>query len=106
MKQAEIRIHDQRAGVLQEKAKDEYMFLYDTSYDGPAISLTMPLQSAPYVFTSFPPFFDGLLPEGSQLDGLLRIRKIDKYDYFEQLIATGADMIGAVTAQRLHDEDE
>jgi serine/threonine-protein kinase HipA len=52
-------------------------------------------------FNSFPPFFDGLLPEGIQLDGLLRFKKIDKYDYFSQLIAAGADLVGAVSVEEM-----
>jgi serine/threonine-protein kinase HipA len=29
---------------------------------------------------------------------LLKLNKIDKHDYFSQLIAVGGDMVGAVTA--------
>jgi serine/threonine-protein kinase HipA len=37
------------------------------------------------------------------LEGLLRIVKIDK-DYFSQLIATGNDLVGAVTVKLMEDE--
>ncbi len=47
----------------------------------------------------FPPFFDGLLPEGILLEGLLKQRKIDKYDYFSQIVAVGNDLVGAVTVR-------
>ena len=57
----------------------------------------MPISEEKYEFLSFPPFFDGLLPEGMMLEGLLRQLKIDKNDYFSQLIAVGNDMVGAVT---------
>ena len=33
------------------------------------------------------------------LEGLLRQRKIDRLDYFAQLIAVGGEMVGAVTVQ-------
>jgi len=52
-----------------------------------------------YIFDRFPPFFDGLLPEGLLLEGLLRLRKIDKFDYLSQLMAVGSDLVGAVTVQ-------
>jgi len=61
----------------------------------------MPLELKEFHFTSFPPFFDGLLPEGIQLDGLLRIKKINKEDYFSQLIATGSDLVGAVSVEEI-----
>ncbi len=40
-----------------------------------------------------PPFFDGLLPEGAQLEGLLRLRKIDREKYHE-LVESRARRIG------------
>ena len=38
------------------------------------------------------------------LEGLLLIAKIDKKDYFSQLIATGNDLVGAVTVKSMEDE--
>jgi serine/threonine-protein kinase HipA len=38
------------------------------------------------------------------LEGLLRIGKIDKKDYFSQLIATGSDLVGSVTVKALENE--
>ena len=84
-----------------EEQPDRYVFQYHDAYNGPAISLTMPLRKEPYVFDEFPPFFEGLLPEGGQLMGLLSIRKIDQDDYFQQLVATGGDLVGAVTVAPL-----
>jgi serine/threonine-protein kinase HipA len=39
------------------------------------------------------------LPEGLLLEGLLRQRKIDKFEYLKQLIAVGNDLVGAVTVR-------
>jgi serine/threonine-protein kinase HipA len=50
-----------------------------------------------FTFAGFPPFFEGLLPEGEMLEGLLRQRKIDRSDLFSQLVAVGGDTVGAVT---------
>jgi serine/threonine-protein kinase HipA len=61
----------------------------------------MPVEEKEFVFDRFPPYFDGLLPEGFLLDGLLKQRKLDKYDYLGQLIAVGNDLVGAVTIQEI-----
>ncbi len=97
-------VHGNRAGVLTEVSPAEYYFEYDENYEGEAVSLTMPLNHKKYGYKSFPPFFEGLLPEGVMLEGLLRIAKIDKKDYFSQLLATGNDLVGAVTVKSMENE--
>jgi len=104
MRKAIILVHNKRAGVLSENTTGGYQFTYDENYDGEAVSLTMPVTNREYSFTKFPSFFEGLLPEGIMLEGLLKIAKIDKTDYFSQLIATGNDLVGAITVKELKDE--
>jgi serine/threonine-protein kinase HipA len=104
MRRAIVLVHGNRAGVLTEVSAAEYYFEYDENYEGEAVSLTMPLNHKKYDYQSFPPFFEGLLPEGVMLEGLLRIAKIDKKDYFSQLIATGNDLVGSVTVKLMGDE--
>ncbi|MBW4362017.1 HipA N-terminal domain-containing protein [Flavobacterium taihuense] len=104
MRKAIILVHDKKAGVLIEDTSGGYEFIYDDNYEGEAVSLTMPLTNKKYSFTKFPSFFEGLLPEGIMLEGLLKIGKIDKNDYFSQLIATGNDLVGAVTVKEWQDE--
>ena len=104
MRQAIILTHGKRAGILTEVATNDYNFEYDQNYTGEPVSLTMPTNHKKYSYKSFPPFFEGLLPEGVMLEGLLRIAKIDKNDYFSQLIATGNDLVGSVTVQLLENE--
>ena len=104
MRRAIILVHGKRAGVLTEVTSNEYHFEYDDNYEGDAVSLTMPTSHKKYEYKFFPPFFEGLLPEGVMLEGLLRIAKIDKNDYFSQLIATGNDLVGAVTVKLMEDE--
>lgn len=87
-------------GYLTETEKG-YDFQYLPDYSGSAISLTMPVTAEPYIFDEFPPFFDGLLPEGYQLESLLRRLKIDRTDSFSQLIAVGADLVGSVTVEEV-----
>ncbi len=104
MRKAVVFAHGKRAGILMEVSPKEYKFNYDDDYDGQPISLTMPVGQKEFSFSGFPPFFEGLLPEGIMLEGLLRISKIDQKDYFSQLMATGADLVGAVTVEPLEDE--
>ena len=104
MRKAIVLVHGKRAGVLTEFTSNDYNFEYDEDYDGDAVSLTMPTNHKKYGYKYFPPFFEGLLPEGVMLEGLLRIAKIDQKDYFSQLIATGNDLVGAVTVKLMEDE--
>ena len=100
MRRAKVKMHAVHAGWLVEKENSSYTFSYLENYHGPPISLTMPLSVRIFDFDKFPAFFDGLLPEGQQLGGLLKIGKIDKDDYFGQLVATGENLIGAVTVHK------
>jgi serine/threonine-protein kinase HipA len=100
MKRAKVFVHKNEAGFLEEIEKGRsYRFIYDPNYEGQPVSLTMPIHQKEFRYNRFPPFFDGLLPEGFQLEGLLKQKKIDKDDYFEQLLAVGADLVGAVSVQ-------
>lgn len=87
------------AGLLTEHDDGRYSFAYAPGYQGPPVSLTMPARSETYRFPGFPPFFDGLLPEGIMLDALLRRTKLDRDDNLGQLLVVGADLVGAVTVE-------
>ncbi len=102
MRKAKIFVRGIEAGTLTELIQGkEYVFEYLNEYDGPEISRTMPTNIKIYKFDKFPPFFDGLLPEGIQLEGLLKIGKIDKNDLLSQLIAVGEDLVGVVTVKEI-----
>jgi serine/threonine-protein kinase HipA len=102
MRKAKVFVKGVEAGTLTElKQGKEYVFEYIDGYDSLDVSRTMTKNSKVYKFDKFPPFFDGLLPEGTQLEGLLKIKKIDKNDYFSQLIAVGEDMVGVVTVKEI-----
>ena len=102
MRKAKVFVKGIEAGILTEiHLGKKYVFEYHNEYLGLPVSRTMPLKKKVYAFNGFPPFFDGLLPEGIQLDGLLKIKKIDKDDYFSQLIAVGDDLVGVVTIKEL-----
>lgn len=102
MRKAKVLVRNIEAGVLSEKEfGKEYVFEYLEEYQGFPVSLTMPVIGKKYLFDRFPPFFDGLLPEGYQLDGLLMQGNVDKNDLFSQLILVGNDMVGAVTVKEI-----
>ena len=97
MRRATVFVHGEPAGVLEEHGPASFVFRYLDSYVGAPVSLTMPISVREFPFEGFPPFFEGLLPEGEMLDGLLRQRKLDQGDLFGQLLAVGEDVVGAVT---------
>lgn len=99
MKQADIYVNNQLAGVLTQWHPTHYTFEYLPNYTAQPVSLTMPLTQKKYEYTTFPPFFDGLLPEGIMLAMLLKQCKIDAHDYFSQLLQVGEDLVGNVTVK-------
>jgi serine/threonine-protein kinase HipA len=104
---AQVYQQGQLAGYLEEQGGGSWQFSYLPEYDGLAVSLTMPKRTKPYRFSTFPPLFDGLLPEGLQLEALLRKHKVDRNDLFGQLMIVGEDMVGSLTvrpAKYLSDE--
>ena len=102
MRRAEVSVLGVSAGVLAEEEKGRrYSFEYHPEYSGELVSLTLPFAPGRHEFQNFPPFFDGLLPEGAQLEALLRRKKIDRDDPFSQLVAVGADLVGFVTVAEL-----
>jgi serine/threonine-protein kinase HipA len=96
MKSANIFQKNELAGLLDARDDGSYRFTYKVGYRGEPVSLTMPTSQPVWEFPSFPSPFEGLLPEGVQLDALLRIRKLDKHDLFGQLLAVGQDVVGSL----------
>ncbi len=96
MKLARIFQRNQLAGLLEEQDDGSYRFEYDEAFRGEPVSLTMPTSQRVWEFAHFPAPFEGLLPEGVQLDALLRLRKLDRNDLFGQLLAVGSDVVGSL----------
>lgn len=95
-------MNNAEAGILTElEFGKRYRFEYLEDYKGISASLTMPARQKVYEFDTFPPFFEGLLPEGYQLEGLLKFGKVDRNDFFSQLMAVGDDLVGNVTAKEI-----
>jgi serine/threonine-protein kinase HipA len=96
MKSAHVFQKKQLAGRLEARDDGSYRFTYELGYRGEPVSLTMPTSQPVWEFPRFPAPFEGLLPEGAQLDALLRIRKLDQNDLFGQLLAVGQDVVGSL----------
>jgi serine/threonine-protein kinase HipA len=106
-RQADVFYRNRLAGRLTELA-GAYRFVYHESYlsDGPAISLTLPLQVEPLESDTLFPFFAGLLPEGWYLRIVSPTIKVDEHDTFGLLIKTCGDCIGAVSLREVKDGDD
>ena len=85
------------AGHLEEVPDGGWSFVYVEGYAEIPISLTLPVRKEPYVFEAFPAVLDGLLPEGEQLNALLKKQKIDRNDCFTQLVTVGQDLVGSLS---------
>lgn len=100
MKQAEIYRKGLLAGILTED-DGEYRFCYDEMYlvreDAQPISLTLPLQTEPFVSPVLFPFFDGLIPEGWLLNVALRNTDISVLDRMSLLLLCCKECIGSVS---------
>lgn len=87
---------DVLAGRVAQLEGGQWSFAYECGYTGPPVSLSLPVRVEPYLFKDFPPFLEGLLPEGAQLEALLKQLKIDHRDCYRQLIAVGRDVVGSL----------
>ena len=101
MRRAEVYQQGALAGLLEELEGDRYLFSYVDGYSGDPVSLTMPLDRKIYEFERFPPPFEGLLPEGVQLEAMLRRYKLDRNDLFGQLLLVGGDVVGSLAVREI-----
>lgn len=105
---AKVYCRKQFAGILSEKVKGGYKFIYDADYlgKGPAISLTLLLQAEGFESDTMFPFFAGLIPEGWYLHIVAPTIKVDEHDTFGLLMRTCGDCIGAVSLQEVKNEQD
>jgi len=100
MRQGEIWVHDQKAGMLIEN-DEGYSFQYDKVYlslkNATPVSLTFPLQEAPFRSDHLFPFFDGLIPEGWLLDIVQKNWKLNPRDRMGLVLTTCRDCIGNIS---------
>ena len=99
LRRAEIFQSGILAGYLEETQDGGWSFAYVDGYAEIPISLTLPVRKELYAFEVFPPVLDGLLPEGEQLEALLKKQKIDRNDCFTQLVTVGEDLVGSLSVR-------
>ena len=108
MRKAEIKIRDTTAGWLSQD-ENGYHFVYEEAYlkteKSEPVSLTLPVQVAPYTSKTLFPFFDGLIPEGWLLDIAEKNWKLNPRDRMGLLLACCKDCIGAVSVHPVNMED-
>ena len=107
-RQANVYYRDRLAGTLTELQGGGYRFVYDPAYldEGPAISMTLPLQAEPCESPELFSFFAGLVPEGWYLRIVAPTIKVDENDTFGLLLHTCEDCVGAVSLQEVTDATE
>lgn len=97
---AYVHVRNVYAGFLAE-TDEGYTFQYDSGYlqneKATAVSLTLPLQSEPYMSKTLFSFFDGLIPEGWLLKIVTDNWKISMRDRFGILLVACRDGIGNVS---------
>lgn len=97
-----VYLADQYAGVLEETVVG-YRFSYDKDYQwtGAPIGYQFPINQEQFEFTEFPPLFDNLVSEGWMRRTHSITQKISESDRFGLLLENGADLIGAITIERV-----
>ena len=107
LRRGKVFVQGRYAGMVEE-TEDGYSFAYDSGYleaNGPAVSLTIPLQEEPFFSETLFPFFDGLIPEGWLLSVVTRNWKLDPEDRFGLLLVSCEDSIGDVSVKYADDAD-
>jgi serine/threonine-protein kinase HipA len=99
MRRADVYQQGALAGTLEELDGARWRFSYVDAYGGLPVSLTMPVAKQVYEFDHFPSAFEGLLPEGIQLEAMLLRFKLDRSDLFGQLTMAGQDLVGSLTVK-------
>jgi serine/threonine-protein kinase HipA len=109
MRKAEIKVRDLTAGWLTQD-ENGYHFTYDPAYrvseEAEPVSLTLPLQAAPFDSHVLFPFFDGLIPEGWLLDIAEKNWKLNARDRMGLLLNCCRDCIGAISVVEVKEEDQ
>ena len=108
MRKAAMKIEDKLAGWLTQD-ENGYHFVYDQAYAIQPrvrpVSLTLPVQEAPFTAKVLFPFFDGLIPEGWLLDIAEKNWKLNPRDRMGLLLACCRDCIGAVSVEEIKEDN-
>lgn len=104
MRQGEIWVNNQKAGILTED-ETGYHFQYLQDYlakeKSLPVSLTLPMQQDSFHSENLFPFFDGLIPEGWLLDVVHKNWKINPRDRMGLLLTTCRNCIGNISVRSI-----
>ncbi|WP_432823711.1 type II toxin-antitoxin system HipA family toxin [Trichloromonas sp.] len=95
-----VYIDQEKVGTLTGNESGNYIFVYDAGWlDSKTpipLSLSLPLQTAPFTAELSRAFFANLLPEGQLRDHFASKYRVSADDDFELLAALGGDCAGAL----------
>ena len=96
----DVYLHSIKAGLLEQDNAANLTFTYNEDYlaseTARAISVSMPLTSAPYASAIAKPYFSGLLPDESARTRLAALLGISDSNAFGMLEIIGGDCAGAL----------
>lgn len=108
--QAEVRLRDERVGILIRQSDKNFLFKYDDQYlkqkDAVAIAIGFPLEKGEFLSPRLHPFFDNLIMEGWLLNQTEKKFHIDKKNRWGLLMLVGANPIGAVSIYALDERGQ
>jgi serine/threonine-protein kinase HipA len=97
MSELTVYLLDRRVGRLIRKDNGNLQFRYDTDYDGPAISQSLPVREGAHPHAICRAVFGGLLLEGDARETLARNLGISAGNDYALLEEMGGDCAGAIT---------
>jgi len=104
-RRAVVSLNGRRVGLLVETTGGT-RFTYDQKYvelpNARPLSPKMSVRTTPYEATGLLPYFENLLPEGTQLEILVQKLKLDPQDKFGIMLATLPAAVGNV---QIHQEE-
>ena len=101
MRTLTVRWGDAVAGALTADRHGAMRFAYDAAWladpAAPALSCSLPKRREPFRTRECRPFFEGLLPEGTQRDAVAAVFGVSPGNEFALLERLGGDVAGALT---------
>lgn len=91
-----VKLSGRNVGALLLKDNGNLQFRYDSAYDGPSLSVALPVREEAYPHRECQAWFGGLLPEGDVKESLARALGTSSSNQFRILNEIGGDCAGAV----------
>jgi serine/threonine-protein kinase HipA len=93
----DVFLHGHKAGELRRKSNGNLQFRYREGYDGPALSVSLPVKGQTFDHRACLAFFGNLLPEEDVRAQVALSAGISVHNDYHLLERFGGDMAGAVT---------